>query len=116
MIDARAIALMRPHVLLINTGRGALIETKALVNALKLHKIGGAGLDVYEEEEGVFFRDRSVEGIDDDMLARLLTFPNVVITSHQAFLTEEALQNIATTTLRNIAEFKLGQKLSNALT
>lgn len=113
MIDAVAIAKMKSGVLLINTGRGALIETRALIDALKKHKIGGAGLDVYEEEEGVFFHDLSTEGIDDDLLARLLTFPNVVITSHQAFLTNEALANIATITLNNISQFERGQKLEN---
>lgn len=113
MIDSGAIAMMKPHVLLINTGRGALIETQALVRSLKERKIGGAGLDVYEEEEGVFFQDLSGQGISDDILARLLTFPNVVITSHQAFLTHEALENIAATTLQNIAHFAKGEKLRN---
>ena len=111
MIDRKAIAQMKPSVLLINTGRGALIDTSALIEALKGHRIGGAGLDVYEEEGGVFFSDHSVEGIGDDLLARLLTFPNVVITSHQGFLTEEALANIASTTRRNLDQFERGEKL-----
>lgn len=113
MIDARAIELMRKDVMLINTGRGALIDTKALIQALKSGKIGHAGLDVYEEEEGVFFEDLSNQVLQDDILARLLTFPNVILTSHQAFLTEEALRNIAKTTLMNISEFEQGNKLTN---
>jgi len=116
LINAEAIALMKPNVLLINTGRGALIETKALITALKRRKIGGAGLDVYEEEEGVFFHDLSEQGISDDFLARLLTFPNVIVTSHQAFLTEEALRNIAFTTLANISQFERGEALANEVT
>jgi D-lactate dehydrogenase len=112
MIDADAIEMMKPKVLLINTGRGALIETKALIYALKHHLIGGAGLDVYEEEAAVFFEDHSNEGIDDDLLARLLTFPNVIMTSHQAFLTEEALHNIAQRTVDNIDEFARGVPLT----
>jgi D-lactate dehydrogenase len=106
MIDEKALSLMKPQVFLINTGQGALIETQALLQALKNHKIGGAGLDVYEEEEGVFFKDHSDTGIDDDALARLLTFPNVIVTSHQAFLTQEALIQIADTTLANISHFE----------
>ncbi|MEK6580184.1 MAG: 2-hydroxyacid dehydrogenase [Bdellovibrionota bacterium] len=113
IIDARALAQMKPQVLLVNTGRGALIDTPALIEALKKHMIGGAALDVYEEEEGIFFSDHSIEGINDDLLARLLTFPNVLVTSHQAFLTNEALKNIAGTTLSNITEFEKGLKLSN---
>lgn len=113
MINADSISLMKPNVLLINTGRGALISTKDLITALKKKKIGGAGLDVYEEEEGVFFHDLSEQGIRDDLLARLLTFPNVIVTSHQAFLTEEALRNIAFTTLANISQFEKGESLAN---
>ena len=93
---------MKNSVVLINTGRGALIDTKALVNALKKEKIGGAALDVYEEESRYFFNDWSAQTITDDVLARLLTFPNVLVTSHQAFLTENALNAIARTTLENI--------------
>ena len=113
MIDGAAIAQMRPGVLLINTGRGALVDTPALVQALKSGHLGGAGLDVYEEEENVFFRDLSAQVLQDDLLARLLTFPNVLVTSHQGFLTQEALQNIARTTLENIAEFEQGKPLTN---
>ncbi|WP_413558969.1 2-hydroxyacid dehydrogenase [Bdellovibrio sp. HCB209] len=102
MIGKDAFEMMKPNVVIINTGRGALIDTKEMVEALKVHRIGGACLDVYEEEEGIFFTDQSNEGIQDDMLARLTTFPNVVLTSHQAFLTNEALRNIADTTTNNI--------------
>jgi D-lactate dehydrogenase len=118
LIDSQAIARMKPGVMLINTSRGGLVDTRALVAGLKSGKIGSAGLDVYEEEAGVFFRDMSGSVLTDDVLARLLTFNNVVITSHQAFLTREALANIAETTLANIAEFergKRGAELTNAV-
>jgi D-lactate dehydrogenase len=104
---------MKPVAVLINTGRGALIDTRALIAALKQGRIGAAGLDVYEEEEGVFFRDLSDRGLQDDVLARLLTFPNVLVTSHQAFLTREALANIASTTLANVTAFEHGGPLPN---
>jgi len=113
MIDEEALARMKPGVLIINTGRGALIDSRALIVALKTGHIGAAGLDVYEEEEGVFFRDLSDKVLQDDVLARLLTFPNVLVTSHQAFLTREALANIAGTTLENISVFARGQPLAN---
>jgi D-lactate dehydrogenase len=104
---------MKPGVIVINTGRGALIDTQALVNALKRQQVGGAGLDVYEEEEGIFFQDLSGQVLQDDVLARLLTFPNTLITSHQGFLTREALANIADTTLESISAFDRGEPLSN---
>jgi D-lactate dehydrogenase len=99
--------------MLINTGRGALIDTRALIKYLKSGHIGSAGLDVYEEEEGLFFEDLSEQILQDDKLARLLTFPNVLMTSHQAFLTEEALENIAQVTLQNISEFEHANDLKN---
>ena len=105
LMNEKTFALMKSDAILINTGRGALIDTKALVKALKHKKIGGAGLDVYEEEENYFFEDRSAEALEDDILARLLTFPNVIVTGHQGFLTEEALGAIAQTTLDNIFQF-----------
>jgi D-lactate dehydrogenase len=109
IIDKSQLSLMKPHVLLINTGRGALIHSQELIKAIKQKRLGGVALDVYEHEEGVFFHDYSAKGIDDDMLARFLTFPNVVITSHQAFFTHEALSNIAQTSLKNISDyFKVG--------
>ncbi|MCQ3934230.1 MAG: 2-hydroxyacid dehydrogenase [Gammaproteobacteria bacterium] len=106
MIDAASLARLKPGVILVNTGRGALIDTHALIHALKKKQIGGACLDVYEEEEGIFFEDLSESGISDDQLARLLTFPNVLVTSHQAFLTAEALQQIAATTLSNLSSLE----------
>jgi D-lactate dehydrogenase len=105
IVDATRIAMMKPGVILINTGRGALIDSRALIDGLKKEKIGAAALDVYEEEESIFFQDLSGKILQDDVLARLLTFPNVVISSHQAFLTKEALESIARTTLQSIQEF-----------
>ena len=105
IINQEAIDKMKEGVFLINTSRGALIDSEALLNGLKSGKIGAAGLDVYEEESDIFFEDFSDKIIQDDILARLVSLPNVLVTSHQAFLTNEALQNIATTTLNNIKEF-----------
>ena len=105
LINETSIAKMKSGIMLINTGRGALIDTRALVNGLKSKKIGFAGLDVYEEEDKYFFKDWSHSVIDDDLLARLITFPNVIVTGHQAFLTKEALKEIAEVTLGNIAAF-----------
>ena len=113
LIDAKALALMKRGVMLINTGRGALVDSRALLDALKARHVGSAGLDVYEEEEGIFFQDLSQEVLQDDVLARLLTFPNVLVTSHQAFLTREALHNIADTTLANVSAFEKGEPLVN---
>lgn len=105
LINHDSIEKMKQGVLMINTGRGALIDAKALIEGLKSGKIGGAALDVYEEEEKLFFKDHSNQILKDDIYARLLTFPNVLMTSHQAFLTKEALHNIAETTLENVDEF-----------
>lgn len=113
LIDAEALAHARPGLVIVNTGRGALIDTVALIEALKQRRIGGVALDVYEQEAGVFFEDLSSEIIDDDVLQRLLTFPNVLMTGHQAFLTEEALTAIAETTLASIADFAAGRPLSH---
>lgn len=115
ILDSAAFALMKENAILINTGRGALIDTKALIKALKLKTIGGACLDVYEVEEGVFFNDMSEKGITDDVLARLLTFPNVIMTSHQAFLTNEALHNIADQTLQNLQSASKGNVINSVL-
>ena len=109
LLDADAISKMKNRVFIINTSRGKLIHTTALIEALKTGRIGGVALDVYEEEEGVFFEDHSDEVIMDDVLARLLTFPNVIITSHQAFLTEEALTEIARVTRENLVNFAAGR-------
>jgi D-lactate dehydrogenase len=113
LIDEKALSLMKPGVMLINTGRGALIDSQALIQSLKSGHIGHAGLDVYEEEEGIFFENLSGQIIQDDQLVRLMTFPNVLLTSHQAFLTNEALENIAETTLGNISEFEKSLTLKN---
>lgn len=112
LINEEAFNSMALDPIIINTGRGALIDSRALIQALKKHQLRGACLDVYEEEVGVFFNDFSDQGIDDDLLARLLTFPNVLITSHQAFLTHEALSNIASTTIQNLTLFEEGGDLS----
>jgi D-lactate dehydrogenase len=111
LIDAAALGRMKRGVILINTSRGALIDTPALIDALKTGHIGGAALDVYEEEAGIFFADHSDLPLQDDVLARLLTFPNVLITSHQAFLTHEALGQIAATTLTSATRFERGEPL-----
>jgi D-lactate dehydrogenase len=113
LIDAEAIAQMKPGVMLINTSRGGLLDTAAVIAALKSEQIGHLGLDVYEEEEGVFIEDLSLRGYDDDHLARLMTMPNVLVTSHQAFLTREALDTIAVTTLGNIACIERGEPCPN---
>jgi D-lactate dehydrogenase len=113
LIEARALARMKRGVVLVNTSRGALLDSRALIDALKTGHIGSAGLDVYEEEEGVFFEDLSNRVLQDDVLARLLTFPNVLVTSHQGFFTHEALAAIASTTLANVTAFERGQPLVN---
>jgi len=115
LIDAESIGRMKRGVVLINTSRGKLIDTQALITGLKSGRIGAAGLDVYEEEGNYFFEDLSTEMIDDDVLARLLTFPNVLVTSHQGFFTREALENIARTTLQNIGTFQNGQASANEI-
>lgn len=115
LLDEKAFSLTKRGVMIINTGRGALIETRALIKSLKSGHIGYAGLDVYEEEEGLFFENLSEQILQDDKLARLLTFPNVMLTSHQAFLTQEALGNIAHVTLQNISEFENGNNLKNEI-
>lgn len=113
MIGDVAISHMKPGVILINTGRGQLIHTEALIDGLKEKKIGAAGLDVYEEEADYFYEDTSDRIMDDDVLARLLSFNNVIVTSHQGFFTREALDNIARTTMENIREFAAGEPLTN---
>ncbi len=113
LINDLALSQMKRGVMLINTGRGALIDAKALIKNLKSGLIGAAGLDVYEEEAGIFFSDLSCQILSDDVLARLMTFPNVLITGHQAFLTREALSGIAETTLENISAFEKTGTLKN---
>lgn len=115
LIDGESIAKMRDGVIIINTSRGALIDTEALLGGLKTRKIGGAGLDVYEEEEQYFFEDLSNEIIADDELALLLSLPNVLVTSHQAFFTREAMEAIAKVTMENIRNFENGNELENEI-
>lgn len=109
LIDAGALDKMKQGVMLINTSRGALIDTRAVIEALKNRKLGALGLDVYEEEDKLFFEDSSEDLITDDVFARLLTFPNVLITGHQAFFTHQAIRNIAETTLANVTAFEKGE-------
>ncbi|WP_323815727.1 2-hydroxyacid dehydrogenase [Cellvibrio sp. NN19] len=109
LINASSIAQMKPGVMLINTSRGGLIDTRAVIDALKNNTIGYLGLDVYEEEGDLFFENKSNQLLQDDIFARLLTFPNVVITGHQAFFTREALATIAQVTLDNIRHFDAGE-------
>ncbi len=115
LVNAASIAKMRPGVMLVNTGRGALIDTEAVIDGLKSGRVGSLALDVYEEEGRLFFEDRSHEILDDDVFARLLTFHNVLITAHQAFLTHEALDAIATTTLENITAVVNGEDCPNVV-
>lgn len=116
LINRNCIASMKPGVMLINTSRGGLVDTKAVIDALKTRHIGYFGMDVYEEEEGLFFEDHSEDILQDDKIARLMTFNNVLITSHQAFMTDTALTNIAETTIYNLDCFEQGVKNENELT
>ena len=115
IINADRLAGMKDGVMVINTSRGALIDTTAVIEALKTGKVGYLGLDVYEEEADLFFEDLSEQVLQDDVFSRLLTLPNVLITGHQAFFTAEAMEQIAETTLMNISEFAAGGELTNAL-
>ena len=115
LIDKQKLALMKPEVLLINTARGALVETKELINALEKNVIGGYCTDVYEKEIGSFFKDNSTEGIKDRLLIKLLSFPNVLLTPHQGFITKEALTNIAEVTFENLNSWEEGKSSKNEL-
>jgi D-lactate dehydrogenase len=115
LINAAALAQMKPGVMLINTSRGGLLDTRAVIDALKSGKLGHVGLDVYEEEGEMFFEDLSSTILRDDIFTRLLTFPNVIITGHQGFFTREALANIAATTIANISEFEETGSSANAV-
>ncbi len=115
IINVETISLMKEKVMLVNTSRGALIETKDIIDALKTGHIGYLGLDVYEQEDSLFFNDLSENVIQDDIIMHLLSFPNVLITSHQGFFTEEALEQIAETTLANLSDFGNGVALKNAV-
>jgi D-lactate dehydrogenase len=108
--------MMRPNALVVNTSRGALIDTAAMVDALKAARLRGLAIDVYEEEDRLFFEDHSADIVQDDTFARLLTLPNVIVTGHQAFFTDQALRDIATTTLENITLFEQGSSLPNQVT
>lgn len=116
LINADSLAKMKTGVMLINTSRGALLDTRAVIDALKSGKVGYLGLDVYEEEADLFFENLSDEVIQDDVFMRLLTIPNVLITAHQAFFTRDAIRQIAETTLQNISAFKNEQPLKNEIT
>ena len=115
LVNGESLSKMKKNALIINTGRGALIDAKALIHALKTNNLGGAALDVYEEEDEYFFEDHSDTVIKDDVLARLLTFPNVLITGHQAFFTQEALTAISTTTLGNVKNYFASGDLTNEI-
>jgi D-lactate dehydrogenase len=111
LINKERVACMRRGAYLVNTSRGKIVETGALINGLKSGHLGGVALDVYEEEEGIFFQDLSDSVLQDDELSRLLTFPNVLVTAHQAFLTDEALSEIARVTVENLLRFSRGASL-----
>jgi D-lactate dehydrogenase len=113
MVNRLSIKMMKRGVMLINTSRGALIKTKDVIKALKKGQLGYLGIDVYEQEEKLFFKDRSEEILQDDEIGRLMTFPNVLITAHQAFFTREALVQIAETTLQNLADLEQEKELIN---
>ncbi len=115
LINAESLKMIKKNAVIINTSRGALVNSEDLLDALKEKRLAGAALDVYEEEAGIFFTDQSNEGIEDDTLARLISMPNVIVTSHQGYLTEEALRAISETTLKNISEFEQGLALSNEI-
>ena len=115
IINTTTLGMMKNGAMLINTSRGALIDTKAAIASLKKGKLGYLGIDVYEQEEKLFFHDLSENIIEDDVIMRLLSFPNVLITSHQGFLTDEALTQIALITLQNLSDFEQGKKLENAV-
>lgn len=113
IINGASLRLIKPGVMIINTSRGALLDTVAVLDSLKALHIGYLGIDVYEQEGSLFFEDHSTDIIQDDIFQRLLTFPNVLVTGHQAYFTQEALQHIAQTTLQNIADFVAGNALKN---
>jgi len=113
LINAETLAMMKPGAMLINTSRGGLIDTRSCIDALKSAQLGYLGIDVYEQEENIFYHDLSEKIIQDDDIARLVSFPNVLLTSHQGFFTKEALTEIAQTTLQNVSDFEQGKPLRN---
>lgn len=116
LINAHSLSQMRPGAMLVNTSRGALVDTRAAIEALKSGRLGYLGLDVYEEESDLFFEDLSEQVIQDDVFSRLLTFPNVLVTSHQAFFTQNALEQIAAVTVSNLTGLERGEPLTTELT
>jgi len=115
IINAEALGEMKKGAMLINTSRGALIDTQAVIGALRRRQLGSLGIDVYEQEEKIFFQDRSEEILEDEQIMQLIAFPNVLITAHQAFFTHEALDKITTITLQNIKDFEEGAELENEI-
>lgn len=115
LVDAEALALMKDDAILINSSRGGLVDTDALLETLRAGRLGGVGLDVYEEEAGLFFLDKSLEVMTDERLARLMTFNNVLVTSHQAYFTRDAVEQIAETTARNVEDYFAGRAGDNTL-
>ncbi|MCS0604030.1 2-hydroxyacid dehydrogenase [Streptomyces sp. LP11] len=115
LIDAAALKAMKDDAILVNSSRGGLVDTEALVAELREGRFTGVGLDVYELEAGLFFLDKSLEAIEDDTLARLMTFPNVLVTSHQAYYTEDAVTQIIDTTVRNVLDYEAGRRSQNTL-
>ncbi|WP_151478304.1 2-hydroxyacid dehydrogenase [Streptomyces albicerus] len=116
LVDPKALALMKDDAILVNTSRGGLVDTDALLETLRAGRLSGVGLDVYEEEAGVFFLDKSLEVMTDERLARLMTFSNVLVTSHQAYFTRDAVAQIAETTARNVEDYLAGRTSENTLT
>nr|WP_203606518.1 2-hydroxyacid dehydrogenase [Streptomyces sp. SID11385] len=115
LLDARALRLMKDDALLVNSSRGGLIDTEALVGELRKGRFAGVGLDVYEAESGLFFLDKSLEGVDDDVLARLMTFPHVIVTSHQAYYTQDAVGQIIAATVENVRDGEAGRRTPNVI-
>ncbi|WP_282794680.1 2-hydroxyacid dehydrogenase [Streptomyces sp. CC224B] len=115
LIDADALRAMKDDAILVNSSRGGLVDTEALVAELRKGRFTGVGLDVYEAEAGLFFLDKSLHAVEDDTLARLVTFPNVVVTSHQAYYTEDAVTQIVDTTLHNVLDYLAGRRSENVL-
>jgi D-lactate dehydrogenase len=115
LIDADALRTMKDDAILVNSSRGGLIDTAALVAELREGRFTGVGLDVYEAEAGLFFLDKSLEAVEDDTLARLVTFPNVLVTSHQAYYTRDAVGQIAGTTAENVLNYRAGRRSENVL-
>ncbi|KUF15403.1 2-hydroxyacid dehydrogenase [Streptomyces silvensis] len=115
LVDASALRAMKDDAILINSSRGGLIDTEALVRELRAGRFAGVGLDVYEAEAGLFFLDKSLEVVEDDTLARLVTFPNVVVTSHQAYYTHDAVSQIIETTVQNVLDYRAGRRSENVL-